>query len=442
MASPRTGLPRARSTARSLTATPASRGSAPRRAPRPAETAGTGAGRRPDAARSGSRLRRVGAARGQTVSLPSRPGARRRREERGRMATPPEGSAYEGVVRPPGAPSPLGATWTPEGLNVAVRAPSATLLEACLWIGGEEVRVPLEARSHGVHHGFIRGVDVGTPYGIRAHGPWRPEDGLRFNPAKLLVDPYARAIDGAVRWSDVLRPGTPGDPSVPDPRDSAGLRPARHRRDRRLRLGRRHRPGDVVGGDGPLRDAREGLHRPPPLRPGGDPRDLRRPRPPRGGGAPALARRHRGRAAAGAPLRRRAGARRARRRQLLGLQHAGLLRPARGVRRRPQPRWRRSPSSSGWCAPCTPRASRSSSTWSTTTPARAGRTARRSCSVASASATTTRSRRTAGPTSTPRAAATPSTSATSTSCGSCSTRCGTGSPRCTWTGSGSTSPPR
>ena len=141
------------------------------------------------------------------------------------MATPPEGTAYEGVVLPPGAPSPLGATWTPEGLNIAVRAPSADLLEACLWIGGEEVRVPLEARSHGVHHGFIRGVDVGTPYGIRAHGPWEPENGLRFNPAKLLIDPYARAIDGRVRWSDVLRPGTPDDPSVPDPRDSAAFVP-------------------------------------------------------------------------------------------------------------------------------------------------------------------------------------------------------------------------
>ncbi len=141
------------------------------------------------------------------------------------MATPPEGSAYEGAVRPPGAPSPLGATWTPDGLNVAVRAPSADRLEACLWVDGEEVRVPLEARSHGVHHGFIRGVDVGTPYGIRAHGPWEPANGLRFNPAKLLVDPYARAIEGDVRWSDLLRPGTPGDPAVPDPRDSAGSVP-------------------------------------------------------------------------------------------------------------------------------------------------------------------------------------------------------------------------
>ncbi len=141
------------------------------------------------------------------------------------MVSPPEGPAYDAIVRPPGTPSPLGATWTPQGLNVAVRAPSADLLEACLWIGGEEVRVPLEARSHGVHHGFIPGVGVGTPYGIRAHGPWMPDYGLRFNPAKLLIDPYARAIDGAVRWSDALKPGEPDNPGAPDSRDTADLMP-------------------------------------------------------------------------------------------------------------------------------------------------------------------------------------------------------------------------
>jgi isoamylase len=129
------------------------------------------------------------------------------------------------VVRPPGSPSPLGATWSPRGLNLAVRAPSAELVEACLFLGDEEVRVPLEARSHGVHHGFLPGVELGTAYGIRAHGPGAPEAGLRFNPAKLLVDPYARAIHGDVVWSDVLMPGTPGDPSTPDPRDSAGSVP-------------------------------------------------------------------------------------------------------------------------------------------------------------------------------------------------------------------------
>ena len=128
---------------------------------------------------------------------------------------------YDSVVRPPGSASPLGATWTPAGLNLAVRAPSAELIEACLFLGDEEVRVPLEAQSHGVHHGFLPGVATGTRYGLRAHGPWDPSAGLRFNPAKLLIDPYARAIDGAVSSADVPRPGLPADPTNPDPRDSA-----------------------------------------------------------------------------------------------------------------------------------------------------------------------------------------------------------------------------
>jgi len=142
------------------------------------------------------------------------------------MAIPrEEGLPADSVVRPPGAASPLGATWTPEGLNLAVRAPSAELIEACLFTDRHEVRVPLEAVSDGVHHGFLPGVAVGTAYGLRAHGPWDPSAGLRFNPSKLLVDPYARAINGDVVWSDVLLPGSPDDASRPDPRDSAASVP-------------------------------------------------------------------------------------------------------------------------------------------------------------------------------------------------------------------------
>ncbi len=129
------------------------------------------------------------------------------------------------VVRPPGAASPLGATWTEEGLNLAVNAPSADLVEACLFLDDVEVRIPLEARSHGVHHGFLPGVEVGTRYGLRAHGPWDPGSGLRFNPAKLLVDPYALAITGDVTSADVPRPGRPDDRDSPDPRDSAPFVP-------------------------------------------------------------------------------------------------------------------------------------------------------------------------------------------------------------------------
>ena len=142
------------------------------------------------------------------------------------MAIPrEEGLPHDSVIRPPGTDSPLGATWTPDGLNLAVRAPSAELIEACLFDGDHEVRVPLEARTEGVHHGFLPGVEVGAAYGLRAHGPWSPRDGLRFNPAKLLVDPYARAINGDLHWSDVLLPGTAGNASAPDSRDSAAYVP-------------------------------------------------------------------------------------------------------------------------------------------------------------------------------------------------------------------------
>lgn len=128
--------------------------------------------------------------------------------------------------RPPGDPSPLGATVVAGGVNLAVWAPSAELVEACLFDdSGAETRVPLSATHGGIHHGLLEGCVPGLRYGLRAHGPWNPQQGQRFNPAKLVMDPYARAIDGAVEPSDVLRVHAPGDPGTPDPRDSAALVP-------------------------------------------------------------------------------------------------------------------------------------------------------------------------------------------------------------------------
>ncbi len=122
------------------------------------------------------------------------------------------------------ATSSRGATWTPEGLLVAVHAPSAELIEVCLFVDGNETRVPLTSRQNGLHQGLIPNVDVGTEYGLRAHGPWHPESGLRFNPDKLLIDPYARAINGSVTWSEILLPGS-SDGREPDSRDSAAFMP-------------------------------------------------------------------------------------------------------------------------------------------------------------------------------------------------------------------------
>jgi glycogen debranching enzyme GlgX len=97
----------------------------------------------------------------------------------------------------PGHHAPLGATVVGKATNFAVWAPAATRVELCLFDGhGTETRLPLTERSQGVWHGRVPGVGHGQLYGFRVHGPWDPQQGARFNPAKLLLDPYARAVAG------------------------------------------------------------------------------------------------------------------------------------------------------------------------------------------------------------------------------------------------------
>ena len=99
----------------------------------------------------------------------------------------------------PGSPEPLGLTLVPGGANVAVFSAHATRIELCLFApagGAETERIPLPERSGNVFHGFVAGIATGDRYGLRAHGPYDPRNGHRFNPHKLLVDPYARALDG------------------------------------------------------------------------------------------------------------------------------------------------------------------------------------------------------------------------------------------------------
>ena len=102
----------------------------------------------------------------------------------------------------PGRPLPVGATWDGAGTNFSLFSRHATRVELCLFDvdGGGERRFDL-AVGEGWHwHGYLPGSQPGLRYGYRVHGPWAPEQGHLFNPAKLLLDPYARAIDGAVRW--------------------------------------------------------------------------------------------------------------------------------------------------------------------------------------------------------------------------------------------------
>ena len=104
----------------------------------------------------------------------------------------------------PGQPWPLGATVTTTGVNFAVFSAKATAVDLCLFdaSGVEELaRFPLPGQSGDVWHGCLAGAGAGLVYGLRAHGPWRPDRGHRFNPNKLLLDPWAREIVGQIDWT-------------------------------------------------------------------------------------------------------------------------------------------------------------------------------------------------------------------------------------------------
>jgi isoamylase len=106
-----------------------------------------------------------------------------------------------------GRPWPLGATADAGGVNFAVFSANAERIELCLFSedGRKEVaRLPLRDRDGDIWHGRVDGMMPGQRYAYRAHGPYHPEEGHRFNPHKLLLDPYARAHDGRLRWSDAL----------------------------------------------------------------------------------------------------------------------------------------------------------------------------------------------------------------------------------------------
>ena len=104
----------------------------------------------------------------------------------------------------PGRPYPLGATWDGSGVNFALFSQNATGVELCLFDEGRETRVPITEQTEHVWHVYLPEARPGMRYGYRVQGPWDPGAGHRFNAAKLLLDPYARAIDGAVQWSDAL----------------------------------------------------------------------------------------------------------------------------------------------------------------------------------------------------------------------------------------------
>ena len=107
----------------------------------------------------------------------------------------------------PGAPYPLGANWDGLGVNFAVFSANAHRIEVCLFdsTGRKELmRFDLPECTDEIWHGYLPGAHPGTVYGLRAHGPYQPQHGHRFNPHKLLLDPYAKKLVGPWRWSDAL----------------------------------------------------------------------------------------------------------------------------------------------------------------------------------------------------------------------------------------------
>jgi pullulanase/glycogen debranching enzyme len=200
----------------------------------------------------------------------------------------------------PGHWQPLGTTVDDGGTNFALFSANATAVDLCLFDDkGTETRVPLHESTFQVWHGYVPGVEAGTRYGYRVDGEFDPTNGARFNASKLLADPYARAFDGAFELDDAVFDN--------NPRDSAALVPK-----------------SVVVHD----QFDWGEDRSPAVA-WPDTRHLCRAGAPSSYRLPDTARSHHHRAPARAPLCQRAGTTSPRIVELLGLQHARLLRTTR-----------------------------------------------------------------------------------------------------------------
>ena len=132
----------------------------------------------------------------------------------------------------PGEPFPLGATWTGVGVNFALFSAHATKVELCLFDAPdatkESARIPLPEYTDMVWHAFLPDVRPNQLYGYRVYGPYDPSKGHRFNPNKIVMDPYAKSVARTIRWSDQMFGYVVGDPQEDqsiDPRDNAAFAP-------------------------------------------------------------------------------------------------------------------------------------------------------------------------------------------------------------------------
>lgn len=132
----------------------------------------------------------------------------------------------------PGSPYPLGATWDGAGVNFAIFSEHARRVELCLFSSPDDavetVRFDLPERTDMVWHGYLPDLVPGQLYGFRVDGPWDPEAGHRFNPRKVVLDPYAKVIGRPIRWGDEMHGYTVGHRDADlhrDDRDNAALAP-------------------------------------------------------------------------------------------------------------------------------------------------------------------------------------------------------------------------
>ncbi len=132
----------------------------------------------------------------------------------------------------PGKPHPLGATWDGLGVNFAIFSENATRVELCLFDSPdarhESMRIEMPEYNNQVYHVYLKDIRPGQIYGYRVHGPYDPEKGLRFNAAKVVLDPYAKSIARDLVWDDSLFPyhvGHKKEDMVKDDRDNAAYAP-------------------------------------------------------------------------------------------------------------------------------------------------------------------------------------------------------------------------
>lgn len=149
----------------------------------------------------------------------------------------------------PGRPFPLGATWDGSGVNFALYSEHATRVELCLFDEAadrtESLCIPMKVRTDFVWHCYLPGIRPGQLYGYRVHGPYEPARGLRFNPHKIVLDPYAKGIGRDLVWSDTLFGYRIGDPAADlsfDNRDNAHCAPLAVVVNENFRWGRDRRP--------------------------------------------------------------------------------------------------------------------------------------------------------------------------------------------------------